>query len=343
MRLSRGQYRVFRNMTAIGSRAPVDVHSTNWLWINKTALDAVGGKPPTNWDQLIAVLDKMKAKGIIAARPGRPALAGGDDVRRHRAPGSAPISTRKPSSTLDPAALRRDKWPRRSRGIVKLRVLCRRELFRPRLESRLRHGHPGQGRDADDGRLGQGRIPAAGKKPGEDFVCIRFPGTQGAVTFNSDQFVMFKAARTSRRRSSRWPRPSKTPKFHRLSTSSKARSRPAPTCPTPDFDACGKKGMADLKEANQNGTLFGSMAHGYAVPAAIKNAIYDVVTGIFNGDIDRQRRSSTVRPPVTSVGPAGGAPSSPAGISESAIVAIRRSCATRIVPSRLRDPCRPAR
>ena len=27
------------------------------------------------------------------------------------------------------------------------------------------------------------------------------------------------------------------------------------------------------------------MAHGYAVPAAIKNAIYDVVTREFNGDL----------------------------------------------------------
>ena len=44
--------------------APVNVHSTNWVWINKKALDAAGGKAPENWDELIAVLDKMKANGI---------------------------------------------------------------------------------------------------------------------------------------------------------------------------------------------------------------------------------------------------------------------------------------
>jgi len=44
--------------------------------------------------------------------------------------------------------------------------------------------------------------------------------------------------------------------------------------------------MADLAEANANGTLFGSAAHGHAAPAAVKNAIYDVVTRAFNGELD---------------------------------------------------------
>ncbi len=49
------------------------------------------------------------------------------------------------------------------------------------------------------------------------------------------------------------------------------------------FDDCGKKGMADLAEANSKGTLVGSMAHGHAVPASIKNGFYDVITQHFNG------------------------------------------------------------
>ncbi|MGO4837917.1 sugar ABC transporter substrate-binding protein, partial [Rhizobiaceae sp. 2RAB30] len=31
---------------------------------------------------------------------------------------------------------------------------------------------------------------------------------------------------------------------------------------------------------------FGSMAHGHAAPAAVKNAVYDVVTRHFNGELD---------------------------------------------------------
>ena len=46
--------------------APVNVHSTNWVWINKAALDAAGGKAPETWEEMVAVLDKMKANGITA-------------------------------------------------------------------------------------------------------------------------------------------------------------------------------------------------------------------------------------------------------------------------------------
>ena len=50
------------------------------------------------------------------------------------------------------------------------------------------------------------------------------------------------------------------------------------------FDDCGKKAIADVKEAEAKGTLLGSLAHGHAARAAVKNAMYDVVTGEFNGD-----------------------------------------------------------
>ena len=58
--------------------------------------------------------------------------------------------------------------------------------------------------------------------------------------------------------------------------------------PNDAFDDCGKKGMKDLAEAAASGSLMGSMAHGYAAPAAIKNALYDVVTRHFNGELDSE-------------------------------------------------------
>ena len=44
--------------------------------------------------------------------------------------------------------------------------------------------------------------------------------------------------------------------------------------------------MRDLAAANESGTLFGSMAHGHAAAAGVKNALYDVVTAHFNGEFD---------------------------------------------------------
>ncbi|WP_346429639.1 ABC transporter substrate-binding protein [Paracoccus sp. DMF-8] len=53
--------------------APVNVHSTNWMWINKAALDKAGGKAPENMDELYAMLDNFKEQGIVPlAHGGQP-------------------------------------------------------------------------------------------------------------------------------------------------------------------------------------------------------------------------------------------------------------------------------
>ena len=64
--------------------APVNIHSTNWIWANKTIFDKLGIKQPTNWDELIAALDKIKAAGYVALAARRPALAGRHHLRQRR-------------------------------------------------------------------------------------------------------------------------------------------------------------------------------------------------------------------------------------------------------------------
>jgi glucose/mannose transport system substrate-binding protein len=136
------------------------------------------------------------------------------------------------------------------------------------------------------GDWAKGEFLKAGQKPGTDFVCIRFPGTQGAVTFNSDMFMMFKVGDDKKAAQLQMASDIESPDFQSSFNVVKG-SVPARTdVPDTAFDDCGKKGIKDLAEANSSGKLFGSMAHGYAVPAAIKNAIYDVVTRHFNGDVD---------------------------------------------------------
>ena len=135
------------------------------------------------------------------------------------------------------------------------------------------------------GDWAKGEFLKAGKVPGTDFVCIRFPGTQGAVTFNSDQFAMFAvegegAVAAQAAMASAIMNPTFQSAFNVVKGSVPART----DVPNDAFDDCGKKGMADLAEANTSGKLFGSMAHGHAAPAAVKNATYDVITAAFNGE-----------------------------------------------------------
>ena len=265
--------------------APVNVHSTNWVWISKKALDAAGGKAPETWDELIAVLDKMKENGITPLAHGGQAwqdatifdavvLSLGTDFYK-----ASMIDN-------DPAALGGDKMVEAFDRMAKLRTYVDKD-FSGRdwnlASAMVIEGKAGMQMMGD---WAKGEFLKAGQKPGSDFVCIRFPGTQGAVTFNSDMFMMFKVGDDKKEAQLLMASDIESPDFQSSFNVVKG-SVPARTdVPDTAFDDCGKKGIKDLAEANSSGKLFGSMAHGYAVPAAVKNAMYDVVTRHFNGELD---------------------------------------------------------
>jgi glucose/mannose transport system substrate-binding protein len=271
--------------------APVNVHSTNWLWINKAALDKAGGKEPTNWDELIAMLDNFKAQGITPiAAGGQPwqdatlfdavVLALGDDFYK------------KAFIDLDADTLGSDKMKEAFDHMTTLRSYVD-DNFSGRdwnlASSMVIEGKAGVQFMGD---WAKGEFVKAGKVPGTDFVCMRFPGTQGAVTFNSDQFAMFKVSDDKVPAQLAMASAIENPVFQSAFNVVKG-SAPARTdVPNTDFDACGKKAMADLADADKNGRLFGSMAHGHANPASVKNAIYDVVTRQFNGELSSEEAVS---------------------------------------------------
>ncbi|MDD9857905.1 MAG: ABC transporter substrate-binding protein, partial [Gammaproteobacteria bacterium] len=50
--------------------APVNVHSTNWVWANKAIFDELGLSPPQTWDELVSALDQIRAAGYTAVAHG---------------------------------------------------------------------------------------------------------------------------------------------------------------------------------------------------------------------------------------------------------------------------------
>jgi glucose/mannose transport system substrate-binding protein len=265
---------------------PVNVHSTNWVWGNKAVLDAAGiTTMPGTWDEFVAALDKLKAAGKVALAHGGQAwqdatlfdgvvlATGGADFYKKSmidldaaALGSPTMKTvfermSKLRSYVDPNFSGRD-WNLASAMVIK-----------------------GDAGFQMMGDWAKGEFIAAGKKPGTDFVCFRTPGTQGLVTFNSDQFVMFKVGADRQDAQAKLAAAAMDPAFQSAFNVVKG-SAPARTdVSDAAFDACGKKAIADLKEANTKGTLMGSMAHGHANTPSVKNAMYDVITRHFNGQL----------------------------------------------------------
>jgi len=267
--------------------APVNVHSTNWVWANKEVLAKAGVTTmPTSFDEFIAAAEKVQKAGFIGlAHGGQPwqdatlfdsvvLTTGGIDFYK------------KTMVQKDKAALGSPTMLKVFDRMSQLRKLVDKDFSNRDWNLASAMVISGKAGFQMMGDWAKGEFIAAKKKPGVDFACIRFPGTQGMVSFNSDQFAMFKVGADKSAAQAKMASAVMDPSFQSAFNVVKG-SVPARTdVPDTAFDDCGKKGIKDLAEANAKGTLVGSMAHGHAVPASIKNAFYDVITRHFNGQID---------------------------------------------------------
>jgi glucose/mannose transport system substrate-binding protein len=265
--------------------APVNVHSTNWIWANKAVFDKLGIAQPTSWDELIAALDKIKAAGLV------PLAHGGQAWQDATIFDSVVLTTggadfyKKALIDLDADALGSDTMKTVFDRMAKLRTYVDANFSGRDWNLASAMVIKGEAGMQIMGDWAKGEFLHANQVPGKDFLCFRFPGTQGNVTFNSDQFVMFKVGDDRRAAQIELAKAIMSPSFQSAFNKVKG-SVPARTdVSVDDFDDCGKKAMADLKEAAADGHLMGSLAHGHAAPAAVKQAMYDVITAHFNGEI----------------------------------------------------------
>ncbi|TIN06589.1 ABC transporter substrate-binding protein [Mesorhizobium sp.] len=265
--------------------APVNVHSVNWLWINRAVMDKIGGTEPKTFDDFIALLDKAKAAGVI------PLALGGQNWQEATMFDSVVLSTggpefyKKAFNDLDEEQLKSDTMKKSFDNLAKLVTYVDPNFSGRDWNLATAMVIKGDALVQVMGDWAKGEFNAAKKTPGTDFLCYRFPGTDGSVVYNSDMFGMFDVPEDRKAAQVALATATLSKSFQSAFNVVKG-SVPARTdVPDTDFDACGKKGMADLKAANEGGTLFGSLAQGYGAPPAVANAYKDVVSKFVHGQI----------------------------------------------------------
>ena len=265
--------------------APFNMHSTNWVWVNKALFDKVGGPEPTTWENFVALAKKFKDAGVTPVAHGGQAWQEATIFDGAVISAGGPGFYKKAFIELDEASL---DSPTMQKAFDELRAI--RGMVDPNFPGRdwnlatamVINGQAGMQIMGD---WAKGEWINAGKVPGQDVLCFRYPGTQGAVTFNSDAFGMMQVEASEQDAQLKLAAAIMDPAFQE-SFNLKKGSIPARTdVPDTHFDACGKKAIADAKEATAHDALMGSLAHGHAAPEAVKGAIYDVVTEFFNSNM----------------------------------------------------------
>lgn len=267
--------------------APVNVHSTNWVWANTALMEELGIAQPESWDDFVAAMQTAQDAGYVALAHGGQAWQDATIFDSMVMGAGGPEFYQASMIDLDPEALGSAQM---------LEAFQRMETLRGFVDDNF------SGRDWNlatamvangealfqiMGDWAKGEFVNAGQTAGEEFQCFRVPGTQGTVMFNSDQFAMFNVSEGDAQAAQGVMASAVLSPVFQSAFNVVKGSVPARTdVPNDDFDACGRQGMAELAAAAESGTLYGSMAHGHANRASVKNAMYDVITAHFNGEYD---------------------------------------------------------
>lgn len=264
---------------------PVNVHSVNWVWINKAVMDKIGGTEPKTFDDFLALLDKAKKAGVT------PLALGGQDWQEAILFDDVVLSTggpefyKKAFNDLDEASLKSDTMKKSFDNLAKLKAYVDPNFSGRDWNLTTAMVIKGDALVQVMGDWAKGEFHNAQKKPGDDFLCYRFPGTDGSVAYNSDMFAMFDVGADRKDAQTALAKTTMSKEVQAAFNVIKGSVPSRTDVPDTDFDICGKKGIADLKKANDSGTLFGSLAQGYGAPPAVTNAYLDVVDKFFNGQI----------------------------------------------------------
>ncbi|MCY1434670.1 putative sugar-binding periplasmic protein [compost metagenome] len=130
---------------------------------------------------------------------------------------------------------------------------------------------------------------AAGKVAGKDYLCVAFPGTEKAFTYNIDSLAVFKLKADRKGDIAAQQDLAKVAlgtDFQKVFSMNKGsipvRNDMLNEMDKLGFDECAQKSAKDFIADDKTGGLQPSMAHNMATSLAVQGAIFDVVTNFMN-------------------------------------------------------------
>ena len=257
--------------------APINAHSTNWLWINHAQFARLGLQQPDTWADLLTVLDKAQAGGLIALAIGREAWEHTLLFESVAVGTGGAEFYRRAFLELDASALDEQ---------LLMEIFRRMGMLRQYLDPGFKTRTWDQATDLVrsgkalmqvQGSWVNGEFNYHGLVPGQDYECFRFPDTQGVFLFNSDQYMLFKDHPGDQQTRMVLASTLMDVELQRELNIATGAAPARVDVERASFNQCGQLAISDMRNANMRRTLMGSIAMGNANPGPVKEAIYQVV------------------------------------------------------------------
>lgn len=239
--------------------APLNSHSINWLWVNTDLFARLEMPQPETWSDLLAVLDRAQSLGI-------PALATPRDAWE-----KALLFELVVMSTGGLEFYRR-LFVDQQLNSADQRILA--ESFQ-----RLKQLTPYFSANTDNlswdqatAQLAQGKVlmqvhgswvnselTVLGAEADRDYLCMRFPDTQGAYIFHSDHVQFFNSPHNNKENQLQLARILLDKEFQRELSIASGASPARVDVSTEGFNTCSKKSIHDLRMANMRRAVMPSI------------------------------------------------------------------------------------
>ncbi len=257
---------------------PVNIHGQGWLFYSTAALAKAGAQPPTNWDDVFPVLDKLKAAGLVP-------LAFSGQKTWERGLFNAVLAGK------GGGAMFIDFWGKRDVAMVKgpaFREVA--ETFR-KLHNYVDQGSPGRNwNDATGmviaGKAGmqvmgdwaKGEFTAAGQTPGKEYGCTVLSNHGPAYVMGGDVFVFPKNKDPAQQKAQVMLATAMLEPATQIAFAQKKGSIPSrQDLDVSSLDACAQKAVAWLRDKSAQ-----VPANELLSPPALTGAMEDLISQYWN-------------------------------------------------------------
>jgi glucose/mannose transport system substrate-binding protein len=265
---------------------PFNIHRINWLWINPKVLAKAKAKVPTTMSELFETADQIKKAGILPFAHGGQAWQDLTVFEEFFLAIAGPELYRQALVQHDPKALQSPQ----AKSVF--------EAMR-RYSSYLDKNRKGLDWDKAtamvmDGKAGmqfmgdwaKGEFISAGKRPGEDFLCVPAPGSERSFIYIMDSFVFFDTkAKDTRKYQEQLAAIIMEESFQKTFNVKKGSIPALPSTNMDDFDSCAKSSMDAFIRSSKGTGLVPSLAHRMASGAEVIKAASDVVEAFMNSNM----------------------------------------------------------